>query len=113
MTTEATPRPPISLRERWRILEGSAKVTMACAALGFILSLHFTSVTSRNGVTDCSHFDVAKFGLGAVAIIAGFATLREGIKTKDAMLMGIAVLGFAFGALHLTRGLGIIGGPCN
>ena len=110
------------MRDAFTDLPAAAKATLIFGVLGFVISLEFWSTSSHNGVmTACSYVDYGALGLGAVGAISGVRAILIGLGRTPARLsstvlrnaMVIGGIGLVLGVLHLIRGMGWIGGPCN
>lgn len=106
-------------RARIRPTQERARLpTQAIAGLGlalvtFVVRLSTTSSTTLNGeLMSCTHIDF--FAIGAsigISYCAGTTGWTEG--RDDPFLRRVALVLIAFGVLHLLRGVGMLGGPCN
>lgn len=113
------PAPPAEgawARLRQRLgLSNALLVALFAAVGGFVLSLSFTSSSTHNGVlTSCTYVDAGPLLLAPVAAVAGLvAVARCRRPGRRALLeVGVGLLCVAVAALHVFRGLGVLGGPC-
>ena len=89
-------------------LSGAAKGAAICAILALVISIHFTSTSTINGVSTCSFIDYGRIVFGGLAALVGLIGVASGGKTSR---MVAAVAGVV-GVLALLYGLGIILSPC-
>lgn len=99
----------------WSQLTSQTKVAVILAALGFVLSFTSTSMSNINGLITCSHSDLGALVLGVLACLAGGVGLAAARTLQEAQQINIilCVLAVGVGALHIMRGLGMVGGPCG
>ncbi len=101
----------------WSETPAAIRTGGIAALLGFVISCNTSSSRTVNGaVVDCSYTDFGALVLGAVAIIGGLIGIGTCLKrTADdrLLLIGASVVMIVLGVVHLLRGVGTIGGPCN
>lgn len=96
-------------------LSGAAKGAAILAILSLVISVNFVNTTNINGVVSCSYFDVAKLGLGGLAILVGISGVmgaRKDISEARNLNMTVSGIAALVGVIGVLMGLGIIGGPC-
>ena len=97
-------------------LTGAAKVAIGLAIASLFVSVHFTETSTINGVSTCSHTDIAKIILGSLAVLVGGAAEMTALRADNATTRTSNMLGGGIAALiglySLLVGLGIVGGPC-
>ncbi len=99
----------------WSSLTGQTKAAVIFAILGFVVSFSTTNTSSINGVYSCSYMNFGALIFGVLALIAGgigLAGARDLSDTKG-LNMGLCAVALLIGALHIGRGLGMVGGPCG
>ena len=98
-----------------RDLSGAAKGALILGIIGLVFSINFTNTSNINGVVTCSHTDIAKIALGALAIIVGASGEIQALRGPAAsrlLNMGASGAGVLLGIYNLLTGLSIINSPC-
>jgi hypothetical protein len=100
----------------WKNTPAAIRTALIAAILGFVVRCSSSSTSSRNGrVTECSYFDGGAALFGAVAIVAGLMGVAASWRRKDdkVLMLVISIGSVGVGIVHILRGVGAIGGPCN
>ena len=80
------------------------------------MTIESTSSRTINGrLTECSYINFGALILGALAIVGGLVGVLVARKITEnrGILIAIAAGSVAIGVLHILRGIGSVGGPCN
>ena len=100
----------------WSTTPAAIRVGAIAAILGFLLTIESTSSRTINGrLAECSYTNYGALLLGAIAIVAGLIGVAMAVKSTEnrGLLIAIAAVTVAIGVLHILRGIGSVGGPCN
>lgn len=100
----------------WKNTPAAIRTALISAVLGFVVSCSSSSTRTVNGrLTECSYFDAGAALFGAVAIIAGLIGVAAAWKRTDdkPLMLVISIVSTCVGVIHILRGIGVIGGPCN
>lgn len=100
----------------WSNTPAAIRTALVAAVLGFVVRCSSSSTSSRNGrLTECNYFDAGAALFGAVAIVAGLIGIAAAFRRNDdkALMLVISIVSTGIGVIHILRGVGAIGGPCN
>jgi hypothetical protein len=100
----------------WSTTPAVIRFAGVAAILGFVVTIESTSSRTINGrLAECSYTNFGALLLGALALVAGLVGVVAARKIVEqrTVLMAIAAGSALIGVLHILRGLGSIGGPCN
>ena len=100
----------------WSTIPAAIKTGGIAALLGFFVSCSSTSTRSGPGGFECDYTDGAALLFGVVAIVGGLIGIAQCVRRKedDRILLFVASLVIVgVGVVHILRGIGSVGGPCN
>ncbi len=100
----------------WSSTPTAIRAAGIAALLGFVVRCSSTTSTRSNGrLVECSYTDAGALLAGVVAVVGGLVGIALSVRrTEDrAVLLAVSAVSVALGVVHLLRGVGTIGGPCN
>ena len=100
----------------WSSTPAAIRVAGVAALLGFVVRCSSTTSTTSNGrLVECSYTDAGALLAGIVAVVGGLVGVAASLRREEdrAVLIAVSVVSVALGVVHLLRGVGTIGGPCN
>jgi peptidoglycan/LPS O-acetylase OafA/YrhL len=97
---------------RVRELPGQLQAAFVVALIPFVLSLSSTTEAVTADGVRCDHIDYAALFGGGIALLGAASTLVSTHERTRFLISAVAVVAM-IGVFQLTRGLGVVMGPCN